>query len=495
MKRHTSTKDLYSQNNSLNERPLPMKAISRKTNSWIKTAARFGVLLFLFFLMQASSSRVFAHGPHEVTPGKSKIPTTLSGILFGIDDLQKDLQRSIREKKLSNLHDIGPAIYAYTSALQQFTKGFDTGKMDTLKKSINKIKSLSDLLHNAGDAKDPVKAKLYADKLDTEIMVVKNLFPPTGTQSTLTSDAVKNAPSNSEETNEQSNANDTYICPMCEGVSSDKPGKCPTCGMSLVKSKNDGHGHGASEPTIQSFAASATPLEVGKPTTVTVKLTTKSNGKPVTPAMLEIAHTERVHLLIIDHSLTDYHHEHPKPSSLPGEYDFSFTPQKPGPYRVWADLVPTETNMQEYVIADIAGAGEGGAVAETETKLVDTVEGLRYELSFEDANLVAGKATGMKLRITQTDNTPFLKLEPLMNAFAHMVGFNTDFKTVVHIHPLGEEPTSDTERGGPELSFHLLPERSGFIRLFAQVQIGGESKYARFGINVAEGSISGSHQH
>lgn len=27
----------------------------------------------------------------------------------------------------------------------------------------------------------------------------------------------------------------TYKCPMCEGVTSDKPGKCPKCGMELVK--------------------------------------------------------------------------------------------------------------------------------------------------------------------------------------------------------------------------------------------------------------------
>ncbi len=30
--------------------------------------------------------------------------------------------------------------------------------------------------------------------------------------------------------------NAAYICPMkCEGSASDKPGKCPTCGMDLVK--------------------------------------------------------------------------------------------------------------------------------------------------------------------------------------------------------------------------------------------------------------------
>jgi hypothetical protein len=34
-----------------------------------------------------------------------------------------------------------------------------------------------------------------------------------------------------------------YICPMkCEGSASDKPGKCPVCGMDLVKNTDHGKG-------------------------------------------------------------------------------------------------------------------------------------------------------------------------------------------------------------------------------------------------------------
>ena len=32
---------------------------------------------------------------------------------------------------------------------------------------------------------------------------------------------------------------DVYTCPMHSDVKSDKPGKCPKCGMNLVKEKND----------------------------------------------------------------------------------------------------------------------------------------------------------------------------------------------------------------------------------------------------------------
>ena len=32
-----------------------------------------------------------------------------------------------------------------------------------------------------------------------------------------------------------------YICPMCEGVESDKPGNCPKCGMALEPAKPKAH--------------------------------------------------------------------------------------------------------------------------------------------------------------------------------------------------------------------------------------------------------------
>ena len=48
---------------------------------------------------------------------------------------------------------------------------------------------------------------------------------------------------------------------------------------------------------------------------------------------------------------------------------------------------------------------------------------------------------------------------------------------------MGAEPKSDTDRGAGALEFHLQPEMPGLMRLYAQVQIGGVSKFARFTLN------------
>jgi len=71
-----------------------------------------------------------------------------------------------------------------------------------------------------------------------------------------------------------------------------------------------------------------------------------------------------------------------------------------------------------------------------------------------------------------------------MAAYAHIVGFSEDLKSVIHVHPMGIEPAKDTDRGGPELDFHLEPSSPGFVKLFAQVKLNGKELFIPFGINI-----------
>ena len=71
-----------------------------------------------------------------------------------------------------------------------------------------------------------------------------------------------------------------------------------------------------------------------------------------------------------------------------------------------------------------------------------------------------------------------------MAAFAHIVGFNEDYKTILHMHPKGAPIFNEGARGGPELEFQIYTLRPGFIRLFTQVQIGGQQEFIPFGITV-----------
>lgn len=276
----------------------------------------------------------------------------------------------------------------------------------------------------------------------------------------------------------------TFTCPMHPEVQQATAGKCPKCGMDLVQkpAATSDKGDSAAQNTISIAVSTAQPLAVGQPAEVTLVMK-KQDGSPVTLNDLQEAHTEKIHILINDPTLTDYHHEHPVAGSTPGEYRFRFTPQKAGAYRLWADVVPADTGKQEYVIADLGGTPSVGEIPHRAASLTSTVEGLTYTLTF-DGPLKAETPTMGTLTIKDATGAIFPALEPLMGAYAHLVGFSEDFNTIAHIHPMGEEPKNPGDRGASELQFHIEPEKSGLVRLFAQVQIGGQSKFAPFTLSV-----------
>lgn len=219
----------------------------------------------------------------------------------------------------------------------------------------------------------------------------------------------------------------------------------------------------------------------GQSVRVVVQLTL--DGKPLTVDDIKTVHTQKFHLLVIDPTLTDYQHIHPTPTATPGSYLFTFSPKFKGGYRAWADVTPMATGEQQLAAADLGSPGE----PKINKKPIDhaIVGKYRFGLSFDEAP-TAGDETMGGITVTDSNGRKVTRLEPVMGAFAHIVGFYEDYQTVVHTHPMGEEPKGDADRGGPTLMFHLAPEQAGFIRLFAQMKIDGKDIFVPFGVKVAE---------
>ena len=276
-----------------------------------------------------------------------------------------------------------------------------------------------------------------------------------------------------------------FTCPMHPDIIGRKNEACPKCGMPLdqpvviMPSFAKGSGQHAVVATISTDA----PLEPGKLAHVTLHLRRTMMGHPVTLDQLIETHSRKIHLLIVDQSLTDYHHEHPQPTDTPGDYVFEFTPTKPGAYFAWADLRPLPIGLQEYDKTLIAGTGESEPVSDKNTRLVADSEGFHFELNLEKGQIKAGEVTNASLRVTK-DGKGFTQLEPVMNAFAHLVGFHEDGETVLHMHPTGMPIVNESARGGPILEFKIFATKPGFTRLFAQVQIDGRQVFAPFNIQV-----------
>jgi hypothetical protein len=233
--------------------------------------------------------------------------------------------------------------------------------------------------------------------------------------------------------------------------------------------------------TVQAAIKVAQPLKAGQETSATLFLK-RLDGQPIYPTDLIESHTKRIHLLLIDSSLTDFHHEHPAPTGVPGEYAFRFTPRNPGSYLAWADIRPTPMGLQEYAATTIPADAPGEPLKDRVVKTRAMVDGLVFELSFDQPTLVAAKPINGRLRVSTADGAGFDQLEPFMAAFAHLVWFHEDLRNVLHFHPKGRPVLNDKARGGPELEFILYASQPGFVRLFAQVQVAGASKFAPFGL-------------
>ncbi len=213
----------------------------------------------------------------------------------------------------------------------------------------------------------------------------------------------------------------------------------------------------------------------------TVKLTDIKTGKTISEADLKTVHTQKLHLLVVDPSLSEYHHIHPT-ANADGSWNSYFVPASHDNFRVWADVTRADTGKQEYIIADIHNPMQEKAVIDKTVKLSAEVEGYKFDLKI-DGELKNGEETMASITVSK-DGKPFAGLEPVMGAFAHLVGFSEDYKTIMHIHPMGKEPEKSSERGGSVLEFHISPQASGFIKIFAQFRIEGKDIFAPFGVMV-----------
>ena len=235
---------------------------------------------------------------------------------------------------------------------------------------------------------------------------------------------------------------------------------------------------------INASIVKSQPLKENRRTAAILRMEHEGTHFPVMPEELEVVHTEKVHLLIIEPSLSDYHHEHPLPMNKPGEYIFTMTPKTPCGYRVWADI-DTVHSPQQYVISDIEGLEDCSDMQISKVQSMSFEDhNYRFSLEMDTPTLEVGQDTILKLIVREHDGAYVEDLEPIMGTFAHMVGFYDDYNTIAHIHPMGEEPTRYSDRGGPILKFHFRPETAGFIKLFAQVKIKGYEIYAPFGVFV-----------
>ncbi len=210
--------------------------------------------------------------------------------------------------------------------------------------------------------------------------------------------------------------------------------------------------------------------------TVPVALVLETNkGHTIAPHELAITHERKMHVMLIDPAMEDYHHVHPEPDGIGGRYTFSFEPEVAGPYRMFTEIVPIRTRRQVIATGEIP-VGAAASQPEFARSLESEVDGLRFRLSEVPDTLKTKRDYRLELDVSAADGSP-ADLETIMGAKGHMVAFDAAGLGFAHMHPIDSLKDAIDQEG---LAFLFNVPNPGWYRLFAQVQVEGRSVYGRF---------------
>ena len=226
------------------------------------------------------------------------------------------------------------------------------------------------------------------------------------------------------------------------------------------------------------------PAATGREIRLSLALST-ATGKPVGPADLLVQHTRKLHLLVVDPTLSDYQHLHPEPGEIYGEWTVAFTPRLAGVYRVFADFVPVPTGRSLYASADLSVKGTTASITPRFSWDAE-LEGYDFKLT-PDVPMRAGQAASLLFDVSRRDGAG-VPLELVMDAYAHLVAFDQKQSGFAHLHPLADGASgvvAPPDATHPRLNFRITIPTAGVYVIWAQVKIAGRELFAPFWFEVA----------
>jgi hypothetical protein len=244
------------------------------------------------------------------------------------------------------------------------------------------------------------------------------------------------------------------------------------------------------EYPIKAKLSSVSAIAQGESSRVRLDLKT-SGGMSIAPHELAVTHTEKMHVMVIDPSLEDYHHVHPEAVGMDGQYFFDFTPALAGSYKVFTEIVPLRSRRQAIALSELEVLGQSGT-PKFERSTVSLVDSIRFELLTVPEVLETGRDYRLQLSTTDPEGKA-IDLEIVMGAKGHMVAFDSVGMGFAHMHPVGSVAsvrTAGLSGGGgfesidQDLAFMFNVPNPGWYRLFAQIQVKGKAVFGRFDLRV-----------
>ena len=245
-----------------------------------------------------------------------------------------------------------------------------------------------------------------------------------------------------------------YVCPMDPDVRSDKPGKCPRCGMDLKL--------GIPDQSEFPMELATTPADIKPGEKVQLHFTIKDPKSGAKVKDYQIVHEKLFHLFVVSSDLKYFEHEHPvlQPD---GSFIFNQVFPKAGMYRVVADIYPTSGSPQLIPKTIFVSGGPNDPVSLDEVKLAPDMT-LQHgantdaQVTLDPVKPIAGQKTHIWFTFNTADG-----MEKYLGAWAHMLISSDDTVDLMHEHPLIAD-------GSEKMQFDIIFPRARTYRVWVQIK-------------------------
>lgn len=191
--------------------------------------------------------------------------------------------------------------------------------------------------------------------------------------------------------------------------------------------------------------------------------------KLLTDESLYEIHEKKLHMLVYDAALKEFHHVHPDYKNNQWEVELSIPVD--GKYWVWAQGgIDAEADSEEFSAVTELKITNGTAAWKTPPVLTDIREGVsgNSKVTMDNKTLSAGKTALLNLKFTRTDGTQ-PQISQYLGAFAHIVTVPDDGDDLLHVHPMNSAK--------PDMGMmHITFPRKGAYRIWVQFIDGNDLK-------------------
>jgi hypothetical protein len=291
-----------------------------------------------------------------------------------------------------------------------------------------------------------------------------------------------------------------WVCPMHGDYTMDVAGKCPRCGMNLIR---------AAPFDVRDyqldFRTEPTAAKAGRTIRMFFKFRHPGTGDVVTN--FEIVHEKRFHLFVISQDMEFFQHIHPV-EQTDGTWTIDIVLPKAGYYKVLSDILPSG-GASQFIARALVTAGYDGdlegdsAHLVADTNLTKHVEDITATVTYDPPEFLVGLYGHINFFLADTKTgRPVTDLQTYLGAFGHTLIMSEDMEDYVHSHPLDIlampdddggppqfliPPDADLEviRGGPEVTFEGLMPKPGRYRAWTQFRRNDRIRTFALTFNVA----------